>query len=191
MENNGLKYKSLVSESIPVEIKNEKDIFINSPKDSWFIAYLDHRVVIGKVIDNKFIYYQDERNDVNFDTIQKFRAFNKDAELYIWRTAAGNYKARLRTDGIGSAQGVVDANQVMFGTEAKKLLSREGVSYSCLTEKRGTEIILPISELVINEKKERLCIHTRSYIGYIEETMQATYNDVRFVGFVKYQEDQK
>jgi len=48
---------------------------------------------------------------------------------------------------------------------------------------------LGIKESEINDKKGRLCIHTRSYIGIIEDTGQTTYEDVRFVEFVKYQEE--
>jgi len=48
---------------------------------------------------------------------------------------------------------------------------------------------LEINDAEINDKKGRLSIHSRSYIGFIEETGQATYEDVRFVEFVMYKEE--
>jgi CRISPR-associated protein (TIGR03984 family) len=185
-----MKYTNLKSTSISIEVKSNQDIIDNAPDNAWFIAYLYHRVVIGQIKDGKFVYYQDNKNDVTLNNIQKLRAFNKDAELFIWRTALAGYKARLKTDGEGEEKGVVDAWQVMFGTKAINLND----SYSILTEDRGTEIILPlckveINKSEINDEKGRLCIHTRSYIGTFEETLQATYEDVRFVEFVKYQEE--
>lgn len=187
---NGLKYHKVKTSSEQFEIKTDEDIFKNAPQNAWFIAYLFHRVVIGKIVNDGFVYYKQEDKDVTLSNVQKLRVFNTDAELFVWRTYKGTYKARLRKDGEGEEQGVVDAHQVIFGTEAKPIKNDE--SYSCLTEKRGTEIILLLKNLGIldsdiNNEKGRLCIHTRMYIGYIEE-MQATYEDVRFVEFVMYKE---
>jgi CRISPR-associated protein (TIGR03984 family) len=187
---NGLIYSKVKTTTTLFDLSSDADIFKNAPtKDAWFIAYLFHRVVIGKVVNKQFEYYKQADKDVVLANIQKLRIFNKDAELFVWRTNQGKYKARLRKDDVGEEQGVVDARQVMFGTEAKPV----NETYSCLTEKRGTEIILPLKDLgikdsEINDGKGRLCIHTRSYIGYIEDT-QATYEDVRFVKFVIYKED--
>ncbi|MEI7526876.1 MAG: CRISPR-associated protein Csx19 [Mariniphaga sp.] len=192
MTTNGLEFKTLATTSKPVIIQNDGDIINNAPENAWFVAYLDHRVVIGRLIDETWSYYQQSENDVILRNIQKLRVFNKDAELLVWRTRLGGYNARLKTDCPGEGQKVVDATQVMFGTEAEMI---DG-SYMKLTEKRGTEIVLPgkdlgISAAEVNDRKGRLCIHTRSYIGVIATTGQATYNDVRFVEFVKYQEEAK
>ena len=188
---NGLKYSKKKTTVTPIIITSDADILKFAPiENAWFIAYLFHRVVIGRVVDKQFVYYKQADNDVILKSVQKLRVFNKDAELFVWRTNLGGYKARLRKDGEGSEQGVVDACQVMFGTDAKP--AKDDNTYTCLTEKRGTEIILPLKDLEINDseindKKGRLCIYTRSYVGYIED-MQATYEDVRFVEFVIYQE---
>ncbi len=193
MNNNGLRYKIRKTSSKPVKITGDEDILMNVPDNGWFIAYLFHRVVIGRIRNGKFEYYQDVKNlnDVTLSNLQKLRVFNKDTELFVWRTNLGGYKARLRNDNNGVEQGTVDAWQVLFGTEANPTNDN---NYSVLTEKRGTEIILPLSDLgikesEINDKKGRLCVHARSYIGFIEDTGQATYEDVRFVEFVKYQEE--
>ena len=194
MKNNGLRYKIRKTSSKPVNITEDNDILMNSPENGWFIAYLFHRVVIGRIKNGKFEYYQNAKNsnDVTLSNMLKLRVFNKDTELFVWRTNPGGYKARIRTDKVGEKQGVVDARQVLFGTRAGKLDEK----YSILKEDRGTEIILPLNDLGIqvadiNKEKGRLCIHTRAYIGIIEDTGQATYEDVRFVEFVKYEEAEK
>lgn len=194
MNNNGLQYNKQKTSSKSVTIIEDKDILMNAPDNGWFIAYLFHRVVIGRIKKGEFEYYQNAKNsnDVTLPNMIKLRAFNKDAELFVWRTNIGGYKARLRTDNAGEEQGVIDAKQVLFGTRAEKLNEK----YSILKEDRGTEIILPLNDLGIqiddiNNEKGRLCVHTRAYIGIIEDTWQATYEDVRFVEFVKYKETKK
>jgi len=189
---NGLYFKERFTSSLTFDITSDADLLKYAPKENaWFIAYLFHRVVIGQIKEGKFKYYQDDTNDVVLANIQKLRVFNTDAELFVWRNTLGRFKARLRTDGIGKGQdlaGTVDARQVLFGTKVEKIDD----TYVKLTEDRGTEITLPLAELgirdsEINDRTGRLCIHTRSYIGFIEDTGQATYEDVRFVEFVKYE----
>ena len=148
--------------------------------------------MIGTLINDTWKYFHQGDNDVILENIQKLRVFNRTAELFVWRTKLGKYKGRLKIDETGSEQEVVDAWQVLFGTEAEML----DKTYSKLKEKRGTEIILPLNDLgidknEINDHTGRLCIHTRSYIGTIEATGQATFEDVRFVEFGKYQEEVK
>lgn len=207
MKDNGLIYLKLKSSSIPATIQNDQDILDNAPENAWFIAYLYHRVVIGKIVAGKFDYYPDEKipNDVTLSNILKLHVFNEDSELFIWKTSFGGHKARLRKDECvkiinpddnknqpwfdPEKQYVVEAKQVLFGTEA--VPAKDNPVYSVLTEKRGTEMILPWPNLKIDEKDHRICIKTRSYIGYIEETGQATYEDVRFVKFEMYKEEKK
>lgn len=192
MTTNGLEYKTIKTSNKYVMINDDNSIIANAPENAWFIAYLDHRVVIGRLIDKTWSYYKQEDNDVILQNIQKLRVFNKNAELFVWRTKLGGHKARLKTDKPGKEQEVVDARQVLFGTKAEML----DTTFAKLTEDRGTEIILPlkdlgISEDEINDRKGRLCIHTRSYIGTITATGQASYEDVRFIEFVKYMEENK
>ncbi len=188
MKANGLKKSNIFSDVKPLTIKSDLDILKNFTGKGWFIAYLFHRVVIGKFIDGTFDYFQKENCDVNIENLIKLRIFNDNSELYVWRTNLGGFKGRLRKDEEGVSTDVVDTNQVIFGTKEELV----GESYVKLSEKRGTEIIMPVVEGIsfadINEQDGRLCIHTRSYIGEIKETGQATYEDVRFVKFVKYQE---
>jgi CRISPR-associated protein (TIGR03984 family) len=187
MKTNGLTYLTLKTSSPNVTINSEQDILDNAPDKAWFIAYLYHRVVIGKFENKQFVYYNQENDDVKLSNILKLRVFNEDCELFVWKTSLGGYRARLRTDVQGSEQGIVEAKQVLFGTKAEQLAN----GYTKLTEDRGTEIILPITNLIVDKNDKRLCIKTRSYIGYIEKTGQATYEDVRFVDFVKYEEEKQ
>jgi len=205
MKTNGLTYLNLKSSFDPVTIKDDQDILDNAAENAWFIAYLYHRVVIGRITDGKFDYYPDEKipNDVTLSNILKLRVFNEDAELFVWKTSLGEYKARLRKDEnvkiidpddvtnqpwfAPDQQHAVEARQVLFGTKAEQ----HATGYSKLTEDRGTEIILPMINLRVDKKDHRMCIKTRSYIGYIEETGQATYEDVRFVKFEMYKEEKQ
>ena len=189
MKTNGLSYLNLKTSSTPVIVNSDQDILDNSPEGAWFVAYLYHRVVIGKFENKQLVYYKQKNNDVKLSNILKLRVFNEDSELFVWKTNLGGHRARLRSDGTGTEQGIVETKQVLFGTEAKPLT--DDPVYSVLTEKRGTEIILPIPNLKINDKKNRMCIKTRSYIGYIEKTGQATYEDVRFVKFEMYKEEKQ
>lgn len=188
MKTNGLKKSTILSTVKPLVIKDEQEILQHFTGNGWFIAYLFHRVVIGQFIDGVLDYFQKESGDVNIENLIKLRIFNANSELFVWRTNLGGFKGRLRKDGEGVSTDIVDAKQVIFGTKAELI----GESYVKLSEKRGTEIILPVQEGIsfgdINELDGRLCIQTRSYIGVIRETGQATYEDVRFVEFIKYQE---
>lgn len=194
MKVNGLEFlERLISQREDVEIINDESIVEHSPENAWFVAYLDNRVVVGRLIDKGWSYFSQDDQDVTLfpdANIQKLRIFNKDAELFVWRTALGRYKARLRNDTKGTAQKAISARQILFGTKATMLDER----FATLVEERGTQIILPLTDLgigasEINDLKGRLCIHTRTYITTIEETGQATYDDVRFVEFVKYSEE--
>lgn len=129
---NGLKYSKKKTSATPVVITSNTEILNAAPtENAWFIAYLFHRVVIGRIVEKQFVYYKQADNDVTLQNIQKLRVFNKDSELFVWRTALGGYKARLRKDGEGQECGVVDANQVLFGTKSEKL----DQTYSILMEK--------------------------------------------------------
>lgn len=187
MAKNGLEYICLKTKSVEESINSEQEILNKFSGDGWFIAYLFHRVVIGEVKNKQFIYYKMEDNDLKLDEIIKLRIFNNESELFVWRSNLGGYFSRLRTDGEGDSQGVIDSSQILFGTKAETV----GDVYLKLTEERGTEIIFPagcvnIKIEEINSQKKRIAIHTRSYVGRIDETGVATYVDVRFLRFDKY-----
>jgi CRISPR-associated protein (TIGR03984 family) len=181
MEANGLKLHKIKS-STKDNISNIDDIKIHIKTDSLVVAYLDYKVLIGRYKNNTFKFY-DTTFDItkNSQYVQKIRIFNKDEELLLWRSDGG-FKGRYRKDGDGDEIDVVDAAQVLFGTEAKDLQN----GFTKITETRGTEIILhfPFKELDVKDKIEgkRVFIQTRNYVAY-NEAFQATYGDCRFVGF--------
>lgn len=146
-------------------------------KKSYVIAYLDYEVLIGTLENNAFNFFNSKQ--IEYKYIQKMRVFNAYQELYIWRTRDG-FKSRLRVDeriGEGKQEAVI-AKQALFGTIARKLDS----DFTKITEERGTTIILPFSDLSVNEEMKRIFIKTHNYIGY-NNVNQATYTDCRFVCF--------
>jgi CRISPR-associated protein (TIGR03984 family) len=149
-------------------------------EDGFVVAYLDYKVLIGRYLkaQKKPLFYKNVSFEPQF--LQKIRVFNRDKEVFIWRTEDG-FKGRLRVDEQGKGTFVVDANQVLWGTKAEKKTN----DFTILTEERGTELILPLpfSELEdINDEKNRVFLKTRNYIGD-NDIGQATYVDSRFLGF--------
>lgn len=178
---NGLTHNVINSKSVPVTMNSQEDfekiLADNFKGVGTVVAYLDYAVMIGNFNGSKMEF---PGYDSKFDSafIQKLRLFNKDKELFVWRTSEG-FKARLRTDGDGAEINVIEAEQIVLGTDVEI-----GSDYSVLKEKRGTRIILPLNNLNVDEKKKRLKIKTRNYVGFDEETGQAGYCDCRFVEFI-------
>lgn len=191
IKKNGLNLHQIKSKSTPVPCGNignlEEFISQQISGNSSVVAYLDYKVQIGKFKDKKFQFYKDGKFETKY--IQRLRVFNETQELLIWRSSDG-LRGRLRTDdGAGNDTYIVDALQVLFGTEAESL---DG-AHTKISEKRGTELILPFSGETLKQvqgdkedKKNRMCIKTRNYV-IPNDVHQATYEDCRFVCFV-YQE---
>lgn len=177
MSKTGLKLIEI--KSIPTRfdaVDNIADLLTNDLKaDAKVVAYLDYKVLIGTCKNGTICFHNDVPLDLSF--VQRMRVFNKDAELFVWRTEDG-LRARLREDREGTTVDVVEATQVLFGTRSKPL---DG--FTKLKEDRGTEIILP-GGFILDEKndKKRVAVKTRNYIDY--PSGQATYVDCRFVDFV-------
>lgn len=145
------------------------------------LCYLDYKVLIGKYTGESLQFYNNENIEPRF--IQKLRLFNKnqDQELYIWRKNRKGFGARLRIDGRGDEVDVVDAKQVLWGTDSKAC-----GDYTEIFEKRGTRLMLPFNKLTINNNEDRVFILTRNYISYDTcdgAYKQAGYTDCRFVAF--------
>ncbi len=179
MNANGLSLDTIKSEARPVAVQAgllETVIEHFSGSKAFVVAYLDYRVFIGRFEEDGFDLYGNETIDAKF--IQRLRVFNKEKELLIWRSRDSLLNGRFRIDGTGRDTAVVDAEQVLFGTKA------EGIGdFSRLIEARGTEIILPLTGIDIDDKKKTVCVKTRNYIYYDSITYQATYVDCRFVDF--------
>lgn len=144
------------------------------------VAYLDYEVKIGfctKDKDYNFIFSDNSKIDTKY--IQKIRVFNKNEELYLWRSN-NSLKGRIRKDSIGTSTEYLDVEQVIFGTDNKS--NNDFITLS--ESKRGIKITLPDNGFEVNEKEKRVAIKTRNYIDY-NEIFQATYKDCRFVEFVQ------
>jgi len=144
------------------------------PSDSFVIAYLDYKVLIGRCSNGSFAFCQNALLDPKY--VQRIRIFNKNEELLLWRTGSG-VKGRYRVDGNGDETDVVDAEQVLFGTNSRDL----GNGFTRLFEKRGTELVLPFSELEVTETS-RVTLKTRNYVDF-NKAHQASYWDCRCIGF--------
>jgi len=173
---NGLELHRIKSRVELRNINNLEDIlnFFNS--SGFVVVYLDYKVLIGKINNNGFKFHNNEPIEEKY--IQKLRLFNNDKELLVWRDYNG-LKGRLRIDGEGDDTYVVDACQVLWGIRSEAL----GNGWIKLSEERGTELILPYKNVKIDDRKNRLFLKTRNYIGFHPLTHQATYIDCRLVGF--------
>ena len=146
------------------------------PENAFVVAYLDYTVLIGTWEKKQFHFYDDEILDPKY--IQKLRVFNNDMELFIWRSSGG-LRGRLRKDDkSGSGIEAVVADQLLFGTDKG---NRSNASYTEIIEERGTALMLPFTDLKL-DNKNRIFIRTHNYIEY-NKVNQATYIDCRFVNF--------
>lgn len=178
---NGLMLDRINSQvySYVKQINNEDDLLSIVKNEfgetGYFIAYLNYKVIIGR-FDKNFITYEND----NIDPIhlQKMRVFNQIKEIYLWKTESENFNIRVRIDGEGELVDIVKTKQVLWGTKAKKLDDE----WSKIYEQRGIEIIIPFSNVDINDKEKRIKIETINYIGY-NDIGQAGYIDSRFVDF--------
>lgn len=183
LESNDLKLHKIKSSSIPTPLNNINDIqtcikniqeYIKT--DSLVIAYLDYTVLVGRYSNNTFKFCDNHSLDTKY--IQRIRIFNIYEEIMLWRSNNW-FKGRYRRDREGDEVNVVDAKQVLYGTDKEDL----GNGFTRIFEKRGTEIILPFTGLDVRDKTKdkRVFIQTRNYVD--PEALQATYFDCRFMGF--------
>ena len=181
MEKNGLKLiKRGSTVTYPFEGRPDKspeDVLTENIKEKSFaVAWLDYKVLIGTWSGKKFQFYDDETFENKY--LQRMRVFNKDREMLIYRSGNG-FKGRLRIDDKdGTATEVIVAKQVLFGTKGASCND----SYTEITEKRGTSLVLPFGGLDVDDKEKRIFIKTHNYIDY-NAVNQATYVDCRFVSF--------
>ncbi len=191
---NGLELKYLTTETTMPDIADIPSAIaehINLETETYFVAYLDYRVAIGRYEHDGFSFYN-EKDDEEIvpDFLQRLRVFNDKEELLIWRSGDG-FKARLRRDDEHEgATAVVDAQQVLFGTQKGP---KSDERFTEIIEDRGTSLILPVTDLRCDGKarlKSRICIKTRNYVEH-NDLGQATYSDCRFLGFAEAQSSER
>lgn len=182
-KDNGLELQSVKTGAVPIK-RLEFDEFESfkstvgdyfGKQDSFCVIYLDYEVLIGRFAEENFRFYNSEIFRPKY--IQKMRLFNEHQELYIWRRSDGEFAGRLRIDEKGTETDVVDAWQILWGTQVEHM-----GEFSMIYEERGTKLIVPFKDITIDNGKNRVCLHTRNYIGY-NEYGQAGYEDCRFIGF--------
>ncbi|MGV8122529.1 MAG: CRISPR-associated protein Csx19 [Candidatus Xenobiia bacterium LiM19] len=175
MEINGLALKTVSSQvNSIIETEPFEKAFQVIRKDSLVVAYLVNKVIIGRFQPPGFVFK--DNNDFLPQYVLKMRIFNENEELFLWRQQ-GVLRGRHRIDNGGTSTTVIDARQVLFGTEAD---TRD--SWTILTEDRGTIIELPFTDLSVDIHKNRIFIRTRNYVNF-NDLGQATYVDCRFLGF--------
>lgn len=183
--NNGLRLSMMKSS---VVIINKIDLSDSNSLKSYVttnfgqkgicIFYFDYGVQIGKYDGEDFRLFKNEIPEPRF--MWKMRLFNQNQELFIWKKNARGFVGRLRIDGEGDETDVVEAKQMLWGTD-----SQPQDDFSELFEERGTKIILPFNDLKVN-KENRIFILTRNYVSYMtcdSSYEQAGYVDSRFVAF--------
>ena len=177
----GLELISLLSRVDP--IKHIEILSYNQLSDQigkyidgngWVVVYLDYKVLVGRYEDRRLSFFRGEVFDLKF--LQKIRVFNDERELFIWRQGY-DYKARLRVDDEGEKEECVEVRQIIWGTG---IFCKED-GWTVITEKRGTEIALPLSGLEVGEENnKRAVLVTRNYIDYKNGCL-AGYVDCRMV----------
>lgn len=172
----GLKLYNIHSKSNLIDsINNINDLVSKIYEPSEFVAYLDNKVIFGRVEDGDFICIGDDKVDLKY--LNRIRIFNKNEEVHVWRSN-GILKGRYRNDKDGDETDIVEANQVLLGTSSK-----QNKNFTILSEGIGAEFVIPgIWEADKNEK--RIAIKTRHYIKYLN-CYQASYCDSRFVEYVQ------
>lgn len=138
-----------------------------------FVSMMDHRSDLGELENGIFVFYDNEKLEPNY--VQSLRVFDRDQELYIWRTAPEHFNYRYRVDGEGETVDVVETSHLLWG----RIVKYEN-RWASLAEERGIKLRIPVADANIGE---RLWLKTRNYITY-NELGQAGYVDCRFLGVV-------
>lgn len=188
LKGNGLELIEIFTHSQPfVDINQEKldevlaEKFLrgNSNTKAYVVAWLDYEVLIGIWENQQFIFYNGKNLKLKY--LQRLRIFNQEREIFLWRTN-GQLKGRLREDNQeGSKVTIVVAKQLIFGTKSKQLND----SFTEIYEERGTKLVLPFTNLEVDNKSIDNRIFLQTY-NYVKTTLeyQATYFDCRFVAFM-------
>jgi CRISPR-associated protein (TIGR03984 family) len=136
-------------------LKESNDISIGLYKNKDFIFK-------DKVLENQNLFID-------------MRIFNKEKELYIWKTR-DIFKSRLRVDGKGEKYDFYDEDLLLFGNKFKV-----DENFMRLKEERIKEYCIPINGNITNCNKKKLLI--RNYMGMNEEDGTAVIKDFRLLDF--------
>jgi CRISPR-associated protein (TIGR03984 family) len=145
-------------------------------QDGKVVAYLNYKVLIGKIDQGRLEFYEDE--EFNPKYLLQLRAFDPDREFYIYRKNLNRFLLRYRTDGAGESVEAVETKQILWGRYNEAVSLQTG--WVRLSEKRGVELTLPYDQRL--KQGTSIWLKTRNYIGY-NDIHQAGYIDSRFVKF--------
>jgi len=179
LEQNGLKLITTNSQAEALEnAVHDPLTYIRQQAgfDGFALAYLDFGVWLGRYRKDGTFFFDQGDMDTNY--LLRLRVFNAGKEVMVWRGEDGFLGRWRRDDDSGERDHAVEACQVLFGTDSK--YRRNG--FATLFEQRGTELILPFDNLQVDNRKNRVCLRTRNYIGF-NDLGQAGYMDCRFLGF--------
>ena len=139
-------------------------IMSNFEGNGYCVCYLDYKVLIGEYNGSSFRFHDGKMFEPRF--IQRMRLFDKiqKQELYIWRKNNGWFSGRLRVDGKGKKTDVVEAYQVLWGTNCEHVSG-----FTRLYEDRGTELFLPFENMAVDKNEKKAFIKTYNYISYETE----------------------
>jgi len=163
------------------EIQGISDVFnsdFDFSSETFFVAYLFHKLLIGEVKDKKFITYKNETVDSKF--LKEMRIFNEKNELLLLRKD-NSLQGRLWQDNNDSE--FIETTQVLWGTHSQP---SDDPNFSLISEDRGIMFYAPakiVQGKNLDTAKTRLKIITHSEIGYTD-LAQATIVDYRYVKFV-------
>lgn len=133
-----------------------------SPRDStsteplwWLLGHADDGIIWGRIEGGRLktstqasIGDQEAESVcpvLRFDTLQKLRIFNDEAELFIWRTATDSWQGRLIMNSIEGdklLERSIDERHILWGTTARELPN----GFSIVTEEGlGIRHVVPVN----------------------------------------------
>src|SRR6056297_2054394 len=155
--------------------------------ESGFVfAFFKDKALFGRVVDGK-IKFHDTEYDISFPMLEEMRVFNKKKELYVYRKNQ-KLSGRLREDREinneeGSEVEYVRSEIALWGTTAKDA----GENWTELFEDRGIRLTIPFVPNNRNKINPHHPVHlvVHSYIEYLNNNIQASYSDARWVAFTE------
>jgi CRISPR-associated protein (TIGR03984 family) len=144
-------------------------------KDAYLLAYLNYKVLVGRLQDKQPEFYAGETFDPKY--LLQLRVFSEEEEFTLWKRSEALFSSRFRTDREGERCEVVEAAQLVWGDV--KAIEPDWVRVK--DNGRGMELVIPWTGPV--NKGDRIKIRTRNYVGY-SNMGQAGYIDCRLVDFL-------
>lgn len=188
--NNGLSHKFIHSNATELDIIDVKNDIISyvqkyfADKPGLAVFYLTDGIRFARWNGKTFDWADEEPADWRIK-LRLARIFTEEKELKIWQDEQ-SLRYRLRDDSKGAEIGLVEANQLLWGTTFKS----PKAGWISLTEERGTELLIPFDKMRDMEKHDRIAIRTRNYYQALDNH-QMSYCDSRFVEFVLVSEPEK